>query len=106
MSLNIRTPDPNQAKVFDVADPDRHGKIIARGPQVSQVKFNDGVVRVVSNVHLRQVEALPVVDNGFSQLNPSPGSELLRLGQQWHASAVPGTTGSQLQRQYRLAAPR
>jgi hypothetical protein len=82
MSLDIRTPDPNQAKVFEVANPDRHGKIIGAGPQQSEVRFDDGAVRIVSNVHLRPVEAPPVVDNGFSQLNPSPVFELVRLGQE------------------------
>jgi hypothetical protein len=57
MSLNIRTADPNQGKVFDVADPDRHGKIIAEGPEQSEIKFNDGSERVVPNAHLRQVGA-------------------------------------------------
>ena len=74
--LNIRPSDPNQAKVFDIADPDRHGKIINAGPQQSEVRFDDGVSRVVSNVHLR-----PVADDGFSQLNPSL-SNVVRLGQE------------------------
>ena len=75
--LNIRPSDPNQAKVFDIADPDRHGKIINAGPQQSEVRFDDGVSRVVSNVHLR-----PVADDGLSQLNPSPVSDVVRLGQE------------------------
>ena len=57
--LNIRTPDPNQAKkVFDDADPDRHGKVINRGPEVSAVCFDDGAERNVPNVHLRSVDEL------------------------------------------------
>ena len=55
MSLNIRTPDPNQAKVFDVADPDRHGQVIKAGPQQSEVRFDDGISRIVSNDHLRSI---------------------------------------------------
>jgi hypothetical protein len=79
MSLNIQPPDRNQGKVFDVADPDRHGKIIGAGPEQSEVRFDDGVVRVVPNVHLRGVEA-PVADDGLSQLNPS--SDVVRRGQE------------------------
>jgi hypothetical protein len=83
MSLNIRPSDPNQAvKVFDVADPDRHGKIVKAGPEQSEVRFDDGVSRIVSNVHLRSAEAPPVADDGLCQHNPSPVSEKVRLGQE------------------------
>jgi hypothetical protein len=82
MSLNIRSPDPNQAKVFDDADPDRHGKVIRAGAEVSEVRFDDGVERNVPNAHLRPVEAPLVTNDGFSQLNPSPISEVVRLGQE------------------------
>ena len=77
MSLNIRTPDPNQGKVYDLADPNPRGKITRAGEQQSEVRFDDGEERIVSNVHLH-----PVTDDGFSQLNPSPVSEVIRLGQE------------------------
>jgi hypothetical protein len=77
MSLNIRTPDPNQGKVYDVADPNRRGKITRAGEQQSEVRFDDGEERIVSNVHLHAVTG-----DGFSQLNPSPVSEVIRLGQE------------------------
>jgi hypothetical protein len=77
MPLNIQTSDARQAKVYDVANPDRHGKVISAGPQQSEVRFDDGVSRIVSNAHLH-----PVADDGFSQLNPSPVSEVIRLGQE------------------------
>jgi hypothetical protein len=56
MSLDIRTSDPKQAKVFDVADPDRHGMIIKAGPEVSAVVFDDGAERYVLNDSLRGVD--------------------------------------------------
>jgi len=82
VSLDIRIPDPNQAKVFDIADPDRHGKVIRVGVEVSEVRFEDGAERNISNAHLRPVETPPVADNGFSQLNPLPVSDVVRLGQE------------------------
>jgi hypothetical protein len=84
--LNIRTPaaDQDGGKVFDVGDPDRHGVILKAGFDVSEVRYDDGAVRIVANDHLRPVE-LPTSDNkpddGFSQLNPSP-SDVVRLGQE------------------------
>jgi hypothetical protein len=83
MSLNIRPSDPNQAvKVFDDADPDRHGRIINRGPEVSEVCFDDGAVRNVVNDHLRTVETIDTKKpaDGLSQHNPSP--DVVRLGQE------------------------
>jgi hypothetical protein len=78
MRLNIQASDRNQAaKVYDAADPDRHGTIIGAGSQQSEVRFDDGVSRIVSNVHLH-----PVADDGLSQLNPSPVSDVVRLGQE------------------------
>src|SRR6516162_1702653 len=65
MSLDIQPPVTDQGgKVFDIADPDLHGKILKAGPEVSEVRFDDGAQRYVTNVHLR------VVDDGLSQLNP------------------------------------
>jgi len=59
VSMNL-----NQAKVFDVADPDRHGKVISAGPEQSEVRFDDGVSRIVSNAHLCSVETAKVeLDN-------------------------------------------
>src|SRR5262249_32741145 len=49
-SLNIRTPDPNQAKVFHEADPDRHGTIIKAGKQQYEVRLDDGEERIVPTV--------------------------------------------------------
>jgi hypothetical protein len=37
-------PHSQTDRVFDVADPDRHGKIINAGPEVTEVKFDDGAV--------------------------------------------------------------
>jgi hypothetical protein len=83
MALDIRTPAADQ--VFDVADPDRRGKIINRGPEVSEIRYDDGAVRNVVNDHLRPVEP-PTDDNkpddGLCQHNPSPVSDVVRLGQE------------------------
>ena len=98
MSLHIRTPDRDQAKVYDVADPDRHGKIIRAGEQQSEIKFDDGAERVVPNAHVRQVgatfvntilDALPgAKTDELTQVNSSdPTSEdtVIHRGKEaWH----------------------
>jgi hypothetical protein len=78
MSLNIRSPDPNQVKVFDVANPDRHGKVINRGPEVSEVRFDDGAERNVFNVHLRSVDELDQSSSKFEE----PEQAAIREGQE------------------------
>jgi hypothetical protein len=84
MSLNIRTPDLNQAKVFDEADPDRHGKVVNRGPEVSEVRFDDGAERNVPNDHLRTVEASANTDELDNPTHPTESPELttIRHGQE------------------------
>ena len=73
-------------KVFDDADPGRIGKIINRGPEVSEVRFDDGATRNVVNGHLRTVDVeteTKTPADGLSQRNPSPPvSEVVRLGQE------------------------
>jgi hypothetical protein len=69
------------AMVCDAADSDRRGKITRAGIEVSEVRYDDGAERNVPNVHRRSVEASPIAD-GFSQLNPLPISEVVRLGQE------------------------
>jgi hypothetical protein len=99
MSLNIRPSVADQGKVFDVADPDRLGKIIKAGPEQTEVKFDSGV-RIIPNTHLRQVETPPLADtavslfaetavrfletpiDGLCQHNPSADLEIVRLGQE------------------------
>jgi hypothetical protein len=67
------------AFVFDIADPDRRGKIIRAGAEISEVRYDDGAERNVPNNHLRAVEPA----DGLSQLNPLPAvSEIVRLGQE------------------------
>ena len=77
MKMVVPAPTAAGAAVFDIADPDRHGKVISAGPQQSEVRFDDGVSRIVSNVHLH-----PVTNDGLSQHNPSPVSDVVRLGQE------------------------
>jgi len=67
------------AAVFDIADPDRHGKIISIGSEQSEVRFADGAEPNVPNVHLRTVE---VIADGLCQHNPSSVSEVVRLGRE------------------------
>ena len=45
MSLNIRTPDPNQGKVYDVADPNRRAR--SPGPASNSLKFDSMTARNV-----------------------------------------------------------
>jgi hypothetical protein len=84
MSLNIRTPDSNQAnKVFDEADPDRHGVIVKAGSEVTEVRYDDGAERNIPNAHLRPVEIdLKKPADGLCQHNPSSVSDVVRLGQE------------------------
>jgi hypothetical protein len=82
MSLNIQTPDPNQALVFDVADPDRHGVVVKAGSEVSEVRYDDGAVRHVANDRLRTVEAVEVeLDNPTLAAEP-PVPVVVRQGQE------------------------
>jgi hypothetical protein len=61
--------------------PDRPELDVIEQSGVSEVRFNDGAERNVPKLHLRPVEA-PVAADGFSWLNPSPVSEVVRLGQE------------------------
>ena len=45
-------------RVYDVADPTRHGTIIKAGTEVSEVRFDDGPERNIPNAHLRAVESV------------------------------------------------
>jgi hypothetical protein len=87
MSLNTqsRADDQGGGRVFDVADPDRHGKVIKAGPELSEVRWDDGAERIVSNVHLRAVETIDTKKSadGLCEHNPSLSvSEVVRLGQE------------------------
>jgi hypothetical protein len=81
MSLNIRAPTEVQGgKVFDVGDPERHGKVIRAGREQSEVRFDDGISRFVSNVHLRSVEAPAAGDDQLSGTT-DPDQIAIILGQ-------------------------
>ena len=82
LSLNIEPSNRNQGKVFDVADPGRVGKIINRGPEVSEVRFDDGAERNIPNDHLRSVETAKVeLDNPVLAAEP-PVPVAVRQGQE------------------------
>jgi hypothetical protein len=83
MSLNIQTSSAGQAKkVFDVVDPDRHGKIIRAGAEVSEVRFDDGVERNIPNDHLRSVETPDKAAHELDSPVHEPEAAAIRDGQQ------------------------
>jgi hypothetical protein len=84
MSLNTqsRAADQDGGRVFDVADPDRRGKVISAGPQQSEVRFDDGVSRVVSNVHLRPVEPIEADELAGPTHTSEPEATAVQDGQQ------------------------
>jgi hypothetical protein len=67
--------------VFDVADPNRHGKIINAGPEVTAVKFDDDV-RYVGNQCLRAVEAPADADDLDNPSHDHPEATAIHDGQQ------------------------
>ena len=92
MPLNIQTSDARQANVYDVIDPDRHGKVIKAGPELSEVRWDDGAERIISNVHLRTVEA-PIGDR-----LDNPTEEAIRQGQEAWDRLRPGSQWPLLRR--------
>jgi hypothetical protein len=81
-SLNIRTSDRNQAKVYDAADPDRHGVILQAGEEVSEVRFDDGVVRNIGNRHLRSIEPSKADELAGPTHTSEPEATAVQDGQQ------------------------
>jgi hypothetical protein len=72
----------SKPRVYDRADPDRHGTIIGAGVEVSEVRFDDGAERNVPNVHLHPVAAENVeLDNPVLPL-PEPIDDAVRKGQE------------------------
>jgi hypothetical protein len=61
--------------VYDTTDPDRRGKIIRAGIEVSEVRFDDDAERNVPNVHLCTVQT-PIGDR-----LDNPTEEVIRQGQ-------------------------
>jgi len=99
--LEITTPQktsiPYSLHVYDVADPSRHGTIIKAGPEVSEVRFNDGVERNIPNDHLLPVEAPPVadeLDNPTLPNSESPETAAIRRGQEAWCRLRGGSTWS------------
>ena len=73
-----------QARVYDVADPDRHGTIIRAGFEVSEVRFDDGAERNIPNAHLGGVEASTDTDELDYPTHPAESPEIaaIRRGQE------------------------
>jgi hypothetical protein len=86
MILNPTTPSAQPSflsgcKVFDVSDSARRGKITRAGAQQSEVRFDDGEERIVSNVHLRGVDEL----DQSSSKSEEPEQAAIREGREaWH----------------------
>jgi hypothetical protein len=70
-----------QARVYDVADPHRHGTVIKAGPEVSEVRFDDGPERNIPNAHLRAVES---VDEELTRSTLSEEAVLHRGRDAWN----------------------
>ena len=87
MTLNPTTPAtrasfPPGCKVYVVGDPNRHGKIIRSGPQVSEIRYEDGIDRNIPNDHLRTIEPTEVeLDNPVPPSEP-PVQVTVRQGQE------------------------
>ena len=52
----IRPSSYAQGRVYDIVAPGRHGKIIQRGEEVSEVRWDDGVVQYVTNEFLQPLD--------------------------------------------------
>jgi hypothetical protein len=70
------------ALVFDVANPDRRGKIIKAGAEVSEVRYDDGDERNVPNNHLRSVEA-PIAGDELTRSTHPEDAVLHRGREAW-----------------------
>jgi hypothetical protein len=68
-------------RVYDVAEPKLHGKIIGASKQQSEVRFDDGTERVVSNVHLRPVDEL---DQSSSKSEEREQAAIREGREAWH----------------------
>jgi hypothetical protein len=70
----------DSARVYDIGDPGAYGTVLTEGEQVSEVRFDDGRQRFISNENLRVVSS---AGGGLCQHNPpSHPSEIVRLGQE------------------------
>ena len=69
-------------RVYDVADPDRHGTIIKAGSEVSEVRFDDGPERNIANAHLRPVGAS--VDEALARSTHPEEAVLHRGREAWN----------------------
>ena len=80
-------------RVYDVADPDRIGRVIRAGPEVSEVRFDDGAERNVPNLHLRPVDA-SVSDELDNPTHPDESPEIaaIRHGQEAWCRLRAGST--------------
>jgi hypothetical protein len=84
MEMAVPTPMIAGARVFDVADPNRHGKVVSAGSQQSEVRFDGDVSRIVSNEHLRSVETAKVeLDNPVSPSEPSVHAAVRQGQEAW-----------------------
>jgi hypothetical protein len=69
-------------RVYDVADPNRHGAIIKAGQEVSEVRFDDGALRNVPNNHLRMIDAEDLELENPVLPSSEPIDDAVRKGQE------------------------
>ena len=50
----IRPSDYLQGRVYEVCNPERFGKVVKRGEEVSEVRWDDGRLQYVTNEYLRK----------------------------------------------------
>ena len=79
MEMMSLTPTAG-AVVSDVADADRHGKIISAGSEVSEVRFDGGAERNVPNKYLRPVGLID--DELTRSTDPGPEETAIHRGRE------------------------
>jgi hypothetical protein len=80
-----RSAQAAPARVFDISDPDAHGIVLKTGDEVSEIQFDDGRLRHVSNQHLRQVQSPLAEDAAKDELakpTQDPSEDAVRQGQE------------------------
>jgi hypothetical protein len=94
-ALISAAPAGQAGKVFDVANPELLGKIITRGPEVLEVRFDDGAEHNVPNIHLCPVGA-SVGDELDNPTHPDESPEIaaIRHGQEAWGGLRAGSTWS------------
>jgi hypothetical protein len=98
MSIHYSEGREPRARVYDVADPARLGAVIKAGPEVSEVRFDDGAERNIPNDHLRPVAKTSAgvneLDNPTHSADEQPATAAIRRGQEAWSRLRAGLTWS------------